>query len=143
MPATTDPAPTPSGQPGHAHCLICGSEDPLSLGLKFVADDSGAVTSQFQAHCGLQGYDGFLHGGVISALLDSAMWHCLLEQNIQAWTGELHVRYRKPVPLSTVMELKARIVSSRPPLYRTEAELTYKHIVMAMAKGTFMRLPRR
>jgi hypothetical protein len=77
----------------HAHCFICGDQNPRSLGLEFQAVDVDTVCATFQASPELQGYDGILHGGVIAALLDAAMTHCLFHRGIQAMTGDLHVRF--------------------------------------------------
>jgi hypothetical protein len=78
---------------GHRWCLMCASDNPLSLGLTFRADGDGAVYGSFQSHAGLQGYDGYIHGGVISALLDSVMTHCLFHSGVRAVTGELNIRF--------------------------------------------------
>ena len=83
---------------GHANCLLCGNRNPLSLGLSFHPGDCGDINATFQAHPRLQGYQGILHGGVSSALLDAAMTHCLFHQSIEAVTGDLHVRFLKSVP---------------------------------------------
>jgi acyl-coenzyme A thioesterase PaaI-like protein len=61
-------------------------------------DRDGAVHTVFKAHEGLQGYRGILHGGVITALLDAAMANCLFLKGVEALTGDLHVRFLKPVP---------------------------------------------
>jgi acyl-coenzyme A thioesterase PaaI-like protein len=126
---------------GHVNCLICGSENPWSFGLSFDIGDSGVVSARFQALPTLQGYDGILHGGVICGLLDAAMTHCLFGQGVKAVTADLHVRFLKPVPCEALVEVKARVISARPPLYRVAAELIHENEVAASAKAKFM--PRR
>ena len=122
----------------HAWCLLCGSKNPLSLKLAFRAHDGG-VTGRFQPRQHLQGYQGLLHGGVISALLDAAMTHCLFHHNVRAVTGELHVRFLQPVSCDDPFDMTARITAQKPPLFYMAAELANEHHVLARAEATFMQ----
>lgn len=136
---TTDhPAPV-STQNGHAYCLLCGARNSGSWGLRFRATGDGTVHATFQAHPGLQGYEGLLHGGVVAALLDAGMTHCLFHHGIQAVTGDLHIRFVEPVPCRAVLEIRALVVRATPPLYRLRAELVHDEHVMAWAEGRFMQ----
>ncbi|MFC1582412.1 PaaI family thioesterase [Planctomycetota bacterium] len=123
---------------GHCWCLLCGDQNPWSLKLAF-REEGGKVVTRFQPNRLLQGYEGILHGGVISALLDASMTHCLFHQGIKAVTGELQVRFRHSVPYSGPVDLMAQILSFRAPLYYLEAELEYKGKTYASAKATFMK----
>jgi acyl-coenzyme A thioesterase PaaI-like protein len=122
----------------HDWCLLCGEKNPWSLNLSFHADNGGVMT-KFQTRQALQGYKGIIHGGVISALLDAAMTHCLFHQGIRAVTGDLRVRFLKPVSCHGVLNLRAWILSATPPLYRLKAELSTGEQIMAWAKATFMQ----
>lgn len=123
---------------GHTHCFMCGSRNPRSLGLEFRAVGEDGVAASVRACPELQGYDGLLHGGAIAAILDSAMTHCLSRRGISAITGDLHVRFLHPVSCDGPLEVRARTVLHRPPLYRAEAELLCNELVMARAEATFM-----
>ena len=125
---------------GHRWCLMCGSDNPLSFGLTFRADDDGVVYGSFQSHTGLQGYDNYMHGGVVSALLDSAMTHCLFNRGVRAVTGELNIRFKFPVPCTATLDLQAWVVSVITPVYYVKAELLYERQVMARAKAKFMEI---
>lgn len=122
----------------HQNCLMCGKK-PWSLGLCFYATDEGWVCSKFQAHEKLQGYDGILHGGIISSLLDAAMTNCLFHRGIQALTGELLVRFLHPISCDSKLEVRAHILSENPPLYIVKAELIHEDKIMAKAEAKFMR----
>jgi uncharacterized protein (TIGR00369 family) len=95
--------------------------------------------ARFQAHAGLQGYDGVLHGGVIASLLDAAMTHCLFHQGVQAVTGDLHIRFVRPVACDLAVDLRAWIVSAAPPLYRLRAELAHEGTLLAWGEAKFMQ----
>lgn len=127
-----------STQHGHSQCVLCGEKNPQSLKLSFQIGETGSVNARFKPNHRLQGYDGILHGGVISALLDAAMTHCLFHHGIRALTGDLHVRFLHPVPSDSTLEIRAEMESSRPPLYRVKAELFEAGLAMAWAKGKFL-----
>lgn len=118
---------------------MCGELNPLSLRLKFIPDGSGAVSASFQGNLLLQGYDGILHGGVISSLLDAAMTHCLFHRRIEAVTGELAIKFVAPVPCDTLLTVRGWLVGATPPLYLLAAELLQGGTLMASAEAKFMR----
>ena len=126
---------------GHINCLVCGARNPWSLGLCFRVGEEGTVQTQFQAHPGLQGYEGILHGGVTSGLLDAAMTHCLFHHGVRAVTADLHVRFLRPIPCEALLDVKAWLVSLRPPLYCVAAEIVREQKVMATAEAKFMQCP--
>ncbi|RPH93770.1 PaaI family thioesterase [candidate division KSB1 bacterium] len=138
MSATTETPEIISARNGHSQCLLCGTLNPRSLHLTFQASEDGGVRTRFKACTELQGYDDLLHGGVIASLLDAAMTHCLFYQGIKAVTGDLHVRFVQPVFCNATLELRARILSSRPPLYRLRAEAVLGERVMAWAEAKFL-----
>ncbi|MFA7062311.1 MAG: hotdog fold domain-containing protein [Pedobacter sp.] len=110
----------------------------MSLRLVFSPGANGDVSATFQGNSLLQGYDGILHGGVISALLDSAMANCLFQRNIAAVTAELRVRFLLPVPYNARMDLKAWIIEETNMLFKLKAELTSDDTVMACADALFV-----
>lgn len=123
----------------HAGCLLCGSKNPLSMHLHFAVDDQQIVHASFQAHDMLQGYQGIVHGGVICALLDAAMTHCLFSQAIEAVTGEMNVKFVLPVPCRALLGLRAWVEKACNPLYVLKAELSGDGRLLASAEAKFMR----
>lgn len=123
----------------HERCLLCGHKNPWSLGLVFAPAGGGVVEAVVTLHRGLQGYEGILHGGVISSLLDAAMTHCLFHDGIEAVTGDLHVRFVQPVPCEKRVTLRSWILTSFSPLYRLRAELLLDGRLMAWGEGKFAR----
>lgn len=121
---------------------MCGQRNPWSLELAFRAEDDGGVTATFQSHSKLQGYDHLLHGGVIAALLDAAMTHCLFHSGVQGLTAALQVRFERVIPCDAALVLRARILDATPRLYRLRAEAVMDGVVMAWGEGKFMPQPR-
>lgn len=100
--------------------------------------EDGVVRSEFHGHEDLQGYADILHGGVIAALLDAAMTHCLFYQGIQAVTGDLHVRFVNQIYCKARVEILAWLVSNHPPLFRLRAEIKQDNTLMAWGEAKFI-----
>jgi uncharacterized protein (TIGR00369 family) len=110
------------------------------VGVRFTAGEDGGVHATLPADLRLQGYDGLVHGGVIAALLDAAMTHCLFHAGIRALTAELHVRYLAPVAIDSTMEISASITASRSRLHELQAEISVGGEVAARGGGKFLRV---
>jgi acyl-coenzyme A thioesterase PaaI-like protein len=124
----------------HSGCVVCGQCGPGRLGLKFDVHDDGSVTADFDCRAAYEGYDGMLHGGVISAIADGAMTNCLFAHGIKAVTGELTVRFRHPIELGTPLTVTARIARDASPLFMVEAELVQSGLTKATAKAKFVKI---
>jgi len=125
----------------HAQCVLCGADHPQGLGLVFDKHANGQVDAEFSCDRQYQGYTGYLHGGIIAALLDSAMTNCLFAHGRVAMTGELKVRFLKPVSVECTAMVSARLTKSWPPLFYMEADVRQKGCVMAKATAKFMEVP--
>ena len=128
-------------QAAHPLCIVCGRSDECGLGLRFLLRDDGGVEASFECEARFQGYEGILHGGVTSSLLDGAMTNCLFAHGIKAVTAEMTVRFRHPVELDTPAVVRARIDRVQLPLYIVEAEILQGGQVKARAVGKFMARP--
>ncbi len=138
MSAITEDHAKVSQMNGHERCFMCGDKNPLSLRVAFRDADDGGVKARFRPHKWLQGYDGILHGGVISALLDAAMTNCLFRNGVKAFTADLRVRFVELVSCSSALDLRAWVVRARPPFYRLRADLRSRNRIVAWAEAKFM-----
>jgi acyl-coenzyme A thioesterase PaaI-like protein len=119
--------------------MVCGQSD--SLGLRF-GTNGNSVEALFQATPQWQGYAGFLHGGMISTLLDAAMTHCLFSHGIEAMTASLKVRFLEPVAASGDLKIKATLEGRRRHVYLLSAELASAGRCLARAEARFIRGPK-
>ena len=94
----------------HENCFACGFKNERGLRLNFQKQADGSVRADFIADPKFEGYSGMVHGGIIATILDSAMTHCLLYKGIFAVTGRLSVRYLSPIPIGSIIQLKAQMV---------------------------------
>ena len=119
-------------------CFACGHDNPIGLKLRFALDGEDYVTS-FEVRPEYQGWAGIAHGGLVATALDEVMARLLWERDINAITARLEVRYRKPVPVGEMLEIRGRITRRRPPVIETEATATTRAgEVVAEAKATSM-----
>jgi len=125
----------------HERCVVCGRGGECGLGLHFRLCDDGSVEAGFAGKRTLQGYEGILHGGVLSALLDGAMTNCLFAYGIVAVTGRMTVRFRHPVLWHTPLTIRGRLLRSQPPLHMVSAEILQNSQIKAKATGKFMEKP--
>ncbi|HVM49775.1 MAG TPA: PaaI family thioesterase [Candidatus Acidoferrum sp.] len=122
----------------HPFCVVCSPSNPLGLGLDFAVHQDGSVSASLHGHPALEGFQGFLHGGMIASLLDGAMANCLFAQGCVALTAELKVRYRKPVIIGQEMRVRAWITRSQAPLHLLAAELQQEGCIKARASAKFL-----
>ena len=141
---TTDPGhndDTAIAVSAHKNCVVCGPSNDRGLHVQFVTLADGGVEASFACNRAFEGYTGSLHGGVISALLDSAMTNCIFAHGHTPVTAELKVRYRHPVVTDRIAVVRGWIKRSSLPLYLMEAELLQDGQVKATATGKFMDQP--
>jgi len=101
----------------------------------------GGVEGIFACDKVFTGYAGYLHGGVISSLLDGAMTNCLLSHGLIAVTADLQVRFHHPVHIGRTATIRGWLKDTRSLVYTLGAELLQDGGVCATAIGKFMKHP--
>jgi acyl-coenzyme A thioesterase PaaI-like protein len=96
----------------------------------------GRVTFDYQ----YEGPPTCVHGGVIAELFDELMGAANVIAEKPSMTGTLTVRYRKPTPLLTPLDLVARFVKSEGRKVHTWAAIYHEGAVTAEAKGLFIEV---
>jgi len=122
----------------HPDCISCSLENSFGLGLEFFVRDDKGVQSEFACSRIYQGYPGFLHGGISSLLLDSAMANCLFAHQKSGVTARLIVRFLLPVAIDQRALVKAWIREYEPPLYVLEAQLEQNGQALVKASAKFI-----
>ncbi len=117
-------------------CFGCGTDNPIGLKLSFSYNpDEGTASATTILSNHFQGWEGIAHGGIITTLLDEALAHAAFSRKIPCVTGELTVRFKKPVPLGTQIVVRGKIVEDRNPLLYATATVEHNGVVLAEATG--------
>ena len=85
-----------------------------------------------------EGYDGIMQGGIVTALHDSAMLHCLFQNKVTAMTVSLTSRFHHPISIGQELEVRARWVKSRRNIYFLESQITQCGKLCSSAQSQFM-----
>nr|WP_202499292.1 PaaI family thioesterase [Streptomyces sp. SID5476] len=102
-------APAP-GEPLGAHygqCFGCGGEQPHGLHLEATAGEGVTLTAEFTVRPAHQGAPGLAHGGVLASALDETLGSLTWLLRTIAVTGRLETDFLRPVPVGTVLHLRA------------------------------------
>src|SRR5665213_2147558 len=59
-------------------CFVCGPDNPRGLRLAFQTNESGEMTAEWIPEPEMEGYQGIVHGGIVSTVLDEAMAKAVL-----------------------------------------------------------------
>jgi uncharacterized protein (TIGR00369 family) len=117
-----------SDRPGsgseYNRCFACGAAN--TRGLRLVPrNENGEAVAEFRPDPDLEGYPGVVHGGLIGTVLDEVMvWAARYGAGTTAVTGEMTVRYVKPVRTGTVYIGRGRVLENKGRLILTEGTLT-------------------
>lgn len=126
-------------------CFVCGRNNPDGLQLKFQYPSPGTCRAEFTPPQKYQGWQGILHGGIVSTLLDEALAHAAGGPErggggSGAVTAELIVRFKRPVPIGQAVTLEGRVISDKGRVMECESSLTDKSgTVLASATGKLVR----
>lgn len=123
--------------PSSDGCFVCGQSNPGGLHIRFFTDGNVAFC-QYKPSEQYQGYDGVLHGGLISTLLDEVMVKALAGRGIPVVTGKLEVRFRRPATTNERLTAKGWVLTQKARSYKAAGEITGEDgRILAEAEGVF------
>ncbi len=127
-----------------ADCFVCGADNPFGLHAKFYVLEDGDLAALVTFHPNHQSYPGRVHGGAISALLDEAAGRVIQIAEPDTWavTGELTVRFLKPVPYGVPLKLRARVAENARRLFVGECRLYGPDgVLLASGAAKYVKMP--
>ncbi len=119
-------------------CFVCGPDNPVGLRLRFTQQGEAVVT-EFIPKEEHVGWEGVVHGGILSAVLDDAMGNVFYLRGYQALTASMEVRFRKPVRPGDRLSVRAWLEAEDDRTLTTRAELARDGEVVCSAKAVFLR----
>ncbi len=102
------------------YCFACGRENPHGLAMRIQYEDNQAVC-RLTLERRFQGWAGMAHGGVVSTMLDEVMAYAVLRWAGLGVTASMEIRYLKPVPIASELEVRGWIRERKGRLALTEA----------------------
>lgn len=108
--------------PGYKKCFFCGpGTGGLGLELQYL---DGKSSCEFTAHDKFQGYDGMLHGGIVTGILDEVMWWTLfMETKKICATWKIEAEFKRPVQCGKTYRACGQLVSSTHNMYYLSATI--------------------
>jgi uncharacterized protein (TIGR00369 family) len=124
----------------YAGCFGCGPAHPSGLRVRCFKVEGGVV-SPILVDRRYEGPPGAAHGGIVAAYLDEVLAGAVVRGTGRlAVTGELTLRYMKPVPLETPLLGRARLVADGDRYADVEGRVEdlATSQVLATARGRFV-----
>ncbi len=123
------------------NCFVCGPKNPNGLKLSFEIDkEKQTVKTTFVASPTFQGWDGIVHGGIITTLLDEAMAKLVYELGFQSVTASLEIRFKKPAPILEPLSVFGMLTEVSKRVIRAKAHVAKENgTILATGTSTFLR----
>jgi uncharacterized protein (TIGR00369 family) len=123
-------------------CFVCGTENPIGIRMQFEDDPvKQEVRSRLVFAEEFQGWEGHVHGGIQSTVLDEIMVRAAMVRGLSCVTGEMSVRFIKPVFTGTPCLVTGRITEDKGRLLLAEASIQdTEGQVLARATAKLFRL---
>lgn len=117
---------------------LIGELNPVSPPLVFTAEGMRLLgRGRIPRH--YVGPEDAVHGGIVAAVFDEIMAQVIMLNGVGGFTGTLTVRYHRPVPIDTDIEITADVKRIEGRKFHTVATLHCNGELMADAKGLFIR----
>ena len=124
------------------HCFGCGGGNDRGMQLTFEQDDATRrIRGSFRIGATYQGGTGMVHGGIIAMLLDEVMAKVSRFAQDSAVTGELTVKYLKPVPVDKDIVVEGwEVERSGRNIFREGEIRDASGVVLAKGRGHFIAI---
>jgi len=133
--------PDPAGHPQEFFPTspVIGFANPIAPPVMVEAVDGGLKGTAF-FDFPYEGPPTCVHGGVIAMVFDELLGAANIAAGCPAMTGTLTIRYRKPTPLRTPLQLEARSVERQGRKIVTRGTISHDGVLLAEAEGIFVEL---
>jgi acyl-coenzyme A thioesterase PaaI-like protein len=126
----------------NSSCVVCGHLNPHGMRLTFTAQ-SGGVAAEWIPGKNWESFQGIVHGGALSTVLDEAMSKAIIAGGMEAFTVELRVRFKQKLHTGETVQIRGWVVERHKRKITAEASVCSstgeEH---AHAWGVFLLPPR-
>ncbi len=122
------------------NCFVCGAHNAHGLQLKF-RHEGDEVRADFTPLPRHAGFRGIIHGGILSTVLDEAMfWAAAVATRRFGLAVDLNVRFMKKVSVGDALTVVASFVADKGRLWESRAELRLSDGTV-VARATCKQMP--
>ncbi len=121
-------------------CFGCGKKNECGLKLD-ISHSSGKAEAKTVFREIFQGWNGIVHGGIITAAIDEVMAYAVGSATGKTGvTAELTIRFKKPVKIGEEYEIGAEVVEFNRRKAVAKGYVKRKGKIHAEGKGTYVLL---
>jgi uncharacterized protein (TIGR00369 family) len=122
-------------------CFACGRANPIGLHLDYEVGRRRATTRFVPRH-EHSGYEGLVHGGIVTALLDETMGWAIFHEGIWGVTTRIAVTFRQPVAVGTELLVSGSVTRQSRRAIETHGDVRGADgVLLAEADATFLVMP--
>jgi uncharacterized protein (TIGR00369 family) len=122
-------------------CYVCGRKNPAGLAVEFeINAEARSIRAKFIPKEVHQGYEGIVHGGILSALLDEAMAKLAFSLGTPAVTAEISVKFESPASPGEELNISGKLMHETHRLIQAEAKIERGPLLIAKATGKLLRI---
>ena len=100
--------------PNYPRCFVCGQETKAGISITWIKTEVG-VQGEYLGEEKHVGFEGLIHGGIISSLLDECVgWAVAISEKKICVTSELNIKYLKFVPVGKKLIVKGVYSPNQP-----------------------------
>ena len=124
------------------NCFACGQQNAAGLHLEIHVGE-GRSWTEIELSDRFEGWDGIIHGGILSAIVDEAMAWAVISTGELSVTARMETTYRRPVIVGQAIRAEGWITSRRRRRFDTGARIveTGTGDVLVEATGTYLAVP--
>jgi len=129
--------------PRYRKCFVCGRDNDAGLNVTFHRSE-GSVIADFSGDFRHVGFPRQIHGGILSSLLDEAMWWAAVSSTAAMFqTWEISVRFHRPLPPEKSVRVEAWMEEDKSKYVVSRGKiLDDQGHIYARATGKYFRLPK-
>ena len=118
------------------NCFVCGCDNHHGVHARFTIDaDNNSAKCVYTIAAHYQGWHNIAHGGILATLLDETCVYACRPLAEKVVTAALSLRYKKPVPVNTELQVSATVVEIKKRYFMVRANITIDNNVYTEAEA--------
>jgi acyl-coenzyme A thioesterase PaaI-like protein len=117
------------------NCFACGTLNVNGIGLVHHVEP-GRSWTELTLDRRFEGWEGIVHGGIVSTILDEVMAWSLVGQDSWGVTARMSVEFRRPVEVGTPIRADGWVTRDRRRIVETAGRIVHSSTGEELATGT-------